>query len=134
MPKRLKHKYHTENDPVAPNSIFVFTSNLAGLHREIYSQPAATMYGAQHGTSFGYAGRSYAIPVKDRFMRPLSLLEIRRSVEAFKDFTLTNPEYLFHVVRIENALNCYKTHQIAPLFKGCSKNCAFPMQWKPYLK
>lgn len=134
MPKRLKYKYHTENDPVLSDRVYVFSSNLAGLHRELYSGPASSLFGAQTGVSEGFCGKSYAIPVKDRFMRHLSLGEIKRYIQEFKQFTLSHPEMTFHVVRLENVVNSLKTWQIAPLFSGCAKNCSFPVQWKTYLK
>lgn len=134
MAKRLKYKYHTENDQVDKNEIYVFASNLAGLHRETYSQVAIQLYGAETGTYLGLLGSSYAIPVKDRFVRPLTIEEIRKYVAAFKEFTLSRPDLNFYVVRLDNCTKLLNTWQVAMLFVGCGKNCRFPVQWKPYLK
>lgn len=134
MAKRLKYKYHTENDPVTETEIYTFSSNLAGLHREIYSQVASDHFGASTGVSIGYNGRCYAIPIKDRFMRSMFLPELKRLVANFRDFTLSRPDLSFYVVRFDNASSVFKTWEIAPLFAGCGKNCRFPVQWKPYLK
>lgn len=136
MGKRLKYHYHTELEaPVPERDIFVFGSNLAGLHRELHSQIASLDFGAETGVAVGLTGRSYAIPVKDRFIRVLSIPEIRRSVAMFKELTLETPDQHYFVARLELDLNgVLKTFQIAPLFSGCGRNCCFPVQWKPFLK
>lgn len=135
MPKRLKYKYHNENDLPLENETFVFGSNLAGLHREIHSQIARELYDAETGISFGLTGNSYAIPIKDRFIRTLTLEEIKRNVIIFKQFTLDQPDRKFFVSRLELAApKTLKTWQIAIMFSGCNRNCIFPVQWKPYLK
>ena len=136
MGKRLKYQYHTELElPTPETDIFVFGSNLAGLHRELHSHIASESFGAETGTSSGMMGRCYAIPVKDRFIRVLTLPEIKRNVNMFKELTLDSPDKRFFVARMELDLNrILYTHHIAPLFAGCGRNCCFPVQWKAYLK
>lgn len=135
MPKRLKYKYHNENDLPLENETFVFGSNLAGLHREIHSLTASQQFDAETGVSAGLTGQCYALPIKDRFIRVLTLEEIKRNVQIFKQLTLDQPERKFFVTRME--LSCpkvLKTWQLAIMFNGCGRNCIFPVQWKPYLK
>lgn len=135
MPKRLKYKYHTEHDLPLDNEIFVFGSNLAGLHRELHSQIAAERYGAETGISIGISGRSYAIPIKDRFIHGLTMEEIKRNVAMFAQLTHDQPDLKFFVARMElQGHKFLKTWELAIAFKSCNRNCIFPVQWKPYLK
>ena len=134
MAKRLKYKYHTENDPATSDEVYVFNSNLAGLHREVFSSVASSMFGAQTGVSVGYVGNSYAIPTKDRFIRSLSLTQIKKHVADFIAFTNAHPEMKFYVVRLDLGTHEFKPYHIAPMFAGCARNCRFPVQWKPFLK
>ena len=137
MDKRLKYKYHINGaipELSDTETIFVFGSNLAGLHKLGAALVAKTLFGAQMGNPIGIQGRSYAIPTKDRFIRTLSLSEIRKHVNNFKQFAIDHPEMRFFVTGVGCGLAGYKPYQIAPMFEGIMSNCSFPNNWKPYLK
>lgn len=136
MAKRLKYRYHQNNTiPEYPsNYIFVFGSNLAGLHRIDYGPIAETMYGAETGIGIGFSGRSYALPVKDRFIRYLSLSEITKYINLFKQFTHEHPNKQFWITNMCEDKKGYKPYELGRLFAGCNTNCVFPLAWKPYLK
>lgn len=136
MPKRLKYKYHhIDALPDLPSDyIFVFGSNLAGLHSIELPLFAKTAFGAAVGIGFGITGYSYAIPIKDRFIRFLTLKEIKVSVDAFKAYTHEHPDKKFWVSHIAIERRGYKHFEIGPLFRGCNTNCVFPDHWKPYLR
>lgn len=137
MPKRLKFKYHVNYDIPSSLSeaIFVFGSNLAGLHSRSSPLIARTLFGAEQGTPMGYMGRSYAIPVRDRFINLLSIREIQKYVAQFAEFTHNRPDLYFWVTAVGCGHRKYKHHEIARLFIDCNpKNCTFPVQWKPYLR
>lgn len=136
MAKRSKYSYHKDGMLPAPEDgyIFVFGSNLGGLHGLGAAMIAKRFFGAEHGVGEGLTGLSYAIATKDRFIRTLSLPEIRRHVNAFVEFTLEHPEMKFFVTKVGTGLAKYKDHQIAPMFRGAGSNCSFAEQWKPYLK
>lgn len=135
MAKRLKHKYYHESESVDTSRVLVFGSNMAGLHRETHNETASCLFGAEQGVCVGITGNSYAIPIKDRFMHPLTLTAIKRFVNMFQQFAFDNPDKIFHVTRLELGFRKgYKTWQIATMFRGSGKNCIFPQQWKPYLK
>ena len=136
MGKRLKYKYHhIDAFPELPSEyIFVFGSNLAGLHSIEIPLVAKNFFAAEFGVSLGVTGRSYAIPIKDRFIRILQLKEIRRYVEMFKAYTNDHPELKFWITHIGVERRGYKHHEIAPMFIGCNRNCIFPEQWRQFLK
>ena len=136
MAKRLQHKYHLDGTVPLPGSdeILVFGSNERGRHGLGAALLALKLYGAIEGQAVGLQGNSYAVPTKDRFMRPLSLKEIAKYVKVFVEFTKEHPELSFFVTRVGCGLAHYKNWQIAPMFSDCSANCSFPDHWKPFLK
>ncbi len=136
MPKRLKYKYHLNTALPEDHSeyIFVFGSNLAGLHRTELGNIAQTYYFAETGISVGINGNSYSLPVKDRFIRWLSVEEIKKYVDQFKEYTFNQPNKKFWIPDLCFEKRGYRPYHLAPLFKGCNTNCYFPVSWKPFLK
>ena len=136
MPKRLKYKYH-QNDafPSLPSDfILVFGSNERGLHRAGVGPIAVSCFGAELGVFAGISGRSYAIPVKDRFIRDLYVDQIKKYVDMFKDLQHNQPDLRFWITDVCTEGRQYKPYTIAPLFIGCNRNCSFPVGWKRILK
>ena len=125
-------KYHKDGTQPEPNEIFVFGSNLAGIHGAGAAK-AALRYGARHGHGIGLVGQSYAIPTKDVDIKTLPIDNIKPYIERFKKVTLQYPQAKFFVTRVGCGLAGYKDSQIAPLFKGCGSNCSFPEQWEYYI-
>jgi hypothetical protein len=115
------------------NDIFVFGSNLAGIHGAGAAKIARDHFGAPFGAGFGLMGRAFAIPTKDKHVETLELLEIQKHVTLFVYFTWYFPQYSFFVTRVGCGLAGYSDSQIAPMFKG-AKNCSFAETWKPYLE
>ena len=119
--------------PLTDREIFVFGSNLAGRHGKGSALVARRSYGAIYGKGVGLFGRSYAIPTKGHQLEVLPLVQINKSVEVFKQFTLDNPDMRFFVVAV-GCLNAgYRAYQIAPMFSGCGLNCTFPKSWYGYV-
>lgn len=121
--------------PVADGSfVFVFGSNLAGIHAGGAARAARELYGAIQGQAIGRQGNSYGIPTVDEDVRnPIPLSEIRRYVTDFLKEAAANPEVTYLVTRIGCVIAGYSDAQIAPMFKGASENCSFAEQWKGYL-
>ena len=136
MTKRLKYKYHRDGRLPAPEDgyIFVFGSNLGGLHGLGAALVAKRFFGAEQGVGKGLTGLSYAVATKDRFIRTLPLVDIRRNVNEFIEFTHSHPELKFFVTRLGCGLAGYRDTAIAPMFRGANSNCSFAEQWRPYLK
>lgn len=96
---------------LANNEIFVFGSNLDGLH---YGGAArvAMQWGAIMGQGVGLQGQTYAIPTMEG-----SIDKIKFYVDEFIDFARINTQYTFLVTRIGCGIAGYKSEEIAQLFE-----------------
>lgn len=115
------------------NPVFVFGSNLAGIHGAGAARHAKIMFGAVQGEGLGHHGNSYALPTKDRKIQTLSKVAIRIFVDQFIKYAKEHPELRFQVTRIGCGLAGYNDAEIAPMFLGAPDNCAFDEAWKPIL-
>lgn len=114
--------------------VFVFGSNLSGLHGAGAARFAERNRGAIRGQGIGRQGMSYAIPTKDRQIRhTLPLEEIQHHVKDFLNNAFWNQEEQFQVTRIGCGLAGLKDEQVAPMFKDAPTNCLFDTAWKPWL-
>lgn len=113
--------------------IFVFGSNLAGVHRAGAASCARKYEGAIWGQGIGLQGTSYAIPTKDQNIETLPLEKIQEYVNEFLEFARTQINLQFFVTRIGCGLAGYKEHQIAPMFDDAPENCILPETWRAIL-
>ncbi len=109
--------------------IFVFGSNLAGRHGAGAAAWALHKHGAKYGQGVGLQGNSYAIPTKDKKLKPLPLSEIKKYVEQFLDFAAQNPEMIFFVTKVGCGLAGYSVDEIGPMFYNAPKNCLLPEEF-----
>lgn len=109
--------------------IFVFGSNLAGRHGKGAALTARQCYGAVNGQGYGPQGKSFAIPTKDAYLKPLSLAKIGQWVEYFIRYAKRFPQLNFKVTAIGTGLAGYKHEEIAPLFRTAPSNCKLPEEW-----
>lgn len=101
-----------------PHEIFVFGSNLSGIHGAGAAQTARIKFGAQNGEGEGVTGECYAIPTKDYgIRRTLTVAEIKPYVDQFIRYARYRQQLTFLVTEIGCGLAGYKPEQIAPLFK-----------------
>jgi hypothetical protein len=114
--------------------IFVFGSNLAGLHGAGAAKFAEQHRGAIRGVGVGLQNNSYAIPTKDHQIRTLPLYVVKQHIMEFLSFAKHHydMEY-FQVTCIGCGLAGFKNEQIAPLFADAPDNCKFDEAWKPWL-
>ena len=128
-------KFHKDGSlPEDAGVIFVFGSNLIGVHGAGAAKEARKTFSAELGVGVGMTGQSYAIPTKDKNIRTMPLDQIASYVKYFVQFTKNNPDINFWVTRVGCGLAGYKDSQIAPMFKGCGNNCNMPDQWEEFLK
>jgi len=113
-----------------PGRIFVFGSNLSGIHGAGAALVAYEQYGAVWGQGIGLYGSSYAIPTKDLGLRTLPLDSISYYVNCFTLEALNRQDLRFFVTRIGCGLAGYTDDEIAPLFKNAPPNCELPYGWK----
>jgi hypothetical protein len=113
--------------------VFVFGSNLLGIHGAGAAKAAATKYGAERGVGCGRTGNAYAIPTKRRpTMAPEDILkphEIAPHVAQFLDYARANPNDAFMTTRIGCGLAGWRDEDIAPLFIGAPGNVLLPTPW-----
>lgn len=128
----MRH-FHREGEGPAQDEIFVFGSNLKGVHGRGAALAARRHYGAIIGQGVGLQGRSYAIPTKGAVLEVLSLQVIEQHVDEFIVFATRHPELKFYVTAVGCGLAGYKSDQIAPMFEKCPLNCRFSMSWYVYV-
>ncbi len=118
---------------VAPDHmIFVFGSNIAGIHGAGAAFFAAEHKGARYGQGMGFFGQSYAIPTKCEQVKTLPLFEIGLHIAIFKNYARRNWKKPFQITRIGCGLAGYKDSQIAPMFRDITDNCFLPVEWWQY--
>ena len=96
-----------------PDEIFVFGSNLAGMHGGGAAYVAYRKFGAVMGCGVGLQGQSYAIPTMQG-----GVDTIRPYVDEFISFAARHPELFFYVTRIGCGIAGFHDREIAPLFSG----------------
>lgn len=80
--------------------IFVFGSNLAGIHGRGAARHAMKHYGAVWGKGIGHFGNSYAIPTKDENIKTLPLERIKEYVDDFVLWARNHPRMKFYLTRV----------------------------------
>ena len=95
-----------------PGEIFVFGSNLQGMHGGGAARMAYEKFGAIWGKGVGLQGQSYAIPTMQGGVET-----IRPYVEEFIAFAKEHKELTFLVTPIGCGIAGFKTEDIAPLFR-----------------
>ena len=106
--KRTTPEFITE---LQPNEIFVFGSNLQGMHGGGAARVAYRNFGAVMGQGVGLQGQSYAIPTMQGGVET-----IRPYVDEFITFAKGHPELTFLVTRIGCGIAGFTDEEIAPLF------------------
>ncbi len=94
------------------NQIFVFGSNLAGMHGGGAARTAVEKFGAVWGQGVGLQGNSYAIPTMQGGVET-----IKPYVDEFIAFAKEHKELQFLVTRIGCGIAGFSVEEIAPLFK-----------------
>ena len=94
-----------------PDEVFVFGSNLAGMHGGGAARVAWQRFGAKMGQGVGLQGQSYAIPTMQG-----GVDTIRPYVDEFIDFARQHGELVFYVTRIGCGIAGFRDEDIAPLF------------------
>ncbi len=132
QPWHNEYTYHPDGEKPRDGEIFVFGSNLAGVHGAGAARAALEHYGAVIGVGKGIVGRSYALPTKDNKINSLGIDEIARYVAEFKVEAAKSP-FVFFMTRVGCGLAGYSDEEIAPLFVGSPNNIVFPIEWAKYV-
>lgn len=92
--------------------IFVFGSNLAGIHGAGAAAYAMEHYDAEWGVGEGITGRAYALPTKDENIRTLPLNKIEQHMTRFLLFVGKNPILNFNLTPVGCGLAGYKRREM----------------------
>lgn len=110
--------------------IFVFGSNLAGIHGAGASAYALLAHGAIKGIGKGMAGNSYALPTQDYMINTLKLPDIKNFVQEFIEFAEYHHTLTFKVTAVGCGIAGYSPELIGPMFELAPINCLMPPEWK----
>jgi len=121
--KRTTPEFITE---LKPNEIFVFGSNLQGMHGGGAARIAHLKFGAVMGQGVGLQGQSYAIPTMQGGVET-----IRPYVDEFIGFAKEHQDMIFLVTRIGCGIAGFRDEEIAPLFEKAHElqNIVLPPGW-----
>ena len=121
--KRTTPEFITE---LQPNEIFVFGSNLKGMHGGGAAYIAYRKFGAIMGQGVGLQGQSYGIPTMQGGVET-----IRPYVDEFIEFAKEHPELTFLVTRIGCGIAGFTDNEISPLFEKAHEvdNIVLPKGW-----
>jgi hypothetical protein len=109
-------KYDREYTPdfvteIKPNEIFVFGSNIRGMHGGGAARIANKKFGAEWGVGEGLTGQCYALPTMEGGVDYIAE-KVRRFLECAK----THPEMKFYVTKIACGIAGFTVAEIGPLF------------------
>ncbi|MBP5569928.1 MAG: hypothetical protein J6X46_02735 [Prevotella sp.] len=123
MGKRTTPEFITE---LQPNEIFVFGSNLKGMHGGGAAYIAYRKFGAVMGQGVGLQGQSYAIPTMQGGVET-----IRPYVDEFIGFAKEHQNLTFLVTRIGCGIAGFTDEEISPLFEKAHnvENIVLPPNW-----
>lgn len=112
------------------NEIFVFGSNLQGMHGGGAARLAYEKFGAIWGQGVGLQGQSYGIPTMHGGVE-----DIKPYVDEFIEFARSHPELTFLVTRIGCGIAGFRDEEIAPLFNECIEidNVILPRSFHEYI-
>ena len=107
-----KLRYTPDNiTSLGEDEIFVFGSNLAGMHSGGAARTARERFGAIEGQGVGLQGNSYAIPTMQGGVET-----IKPYVDEFLELAREWDQTTFLVTRIGCGIAGFKDEEIAPLF------------------
>ena len=121
--KRTTPVFITE---LQPNEIFVFGSNLKGMHGGGAAYIAYRKFGAIMGQGVGLQGQSYGIPTMQG-----GVDTIKPYVDEFIEFAKKNKNLTFLVTRIGCGIAGFTDDEISPLFEKAHdvENIVLPPGW-----
>ena len=121
--KRTTPEYITE---LQPGEIFVFGSNLSGMHGGGAALIAYRKFGAIWGQGVGLQGQSYGIPTMQGGVET-----IRPYVDEVIAFAKAHQELTFLVTRIGCGIAGVTDEELSPLFEAAhgEENIILPPGW-----
>lgn len=113
-------------DPVVElldGEVFVFGSNVLGLHVAGAAAVAAEKFGAVWGEGEGLFGQSYALPTMG------NLVELAAAVGRFLFFAETHLQLTFLVTKVGTGIAGHPLAEVAQLFADSAPNVVLPIEF-----
>ena len=95
-----------------PGEVFVFGSNIQGMHMGGAARVAMERFGAVWGVGEGLQGQSYALPTME------GIESLEKAVARFVEFARQHPELRFLITAVGCGIAGYTAEQVAPFFKS----------------
>lgn len=132
----MTYKYHDESiiKSLPENTVFVFGSDMAGQHADGAAKTAVEHFGALNGVGRGWSGQSYAIPTMNEHLQQMPLSQIQHYINHFKIYTKNHSKIQYFVTSLGCGIAGYKIEEIAPMFKGISRNVILPQSFRPFVE
>lgn len=111
--------------------IFVFGSNLSGIHGAGAAKYALEKEGAVWGQGIGLQGNSYAIPTKNHKIQTMTLDEIRPHILDFLEHAKANPQNVYMLTPIGCGLAGHSRQDIAQILFDAyvPRNVVLSREW-----
>lgn len=119
----MEHKW-------SPDEVFVFGSNLLGIHGAGAAKFAREHCGAVEGVYEGRTGQSYALPTCTRPGLGMYIGDVAAAVQNFLVYAAHNPTTKFFLTRVGCGFAGYTDDEIAPLFRMAPANVRMPPGWE----
>ena len=117
--------------------IFVFGSNLSGIHGAGAAAYARKHRGAVMGVGEGLTGQAYALPTKGHQISFMPLDDIYKHVQKFMKFACNERNELqFQITRVGTGLSGFRDNDISLMFEYVAhknSNCFFDTAWRHLL-
>lgn len=112
------------------NEIFVFGSNVAGIHNGGAAGYAKNHFGAIDGQAEGLQGQSYAIPTDG-----VSEKELYQAICRYCDLASSRPDLTFYVTAVGCGNAGFSPYTVAPMFRDAVKlkNVKLPIEFWDFL-
>lgn len=94
-----------------PNEIFVFGSNIHGMHGGGAARIANMKFGAKLGVGEGLTGQCYALPTMEGGVDYIAV-----KVQNFIECARKHPDLKFYVTRVACGIAGFTVEEIGPLF------------------
>lgn len=108
--------------------VFVFGSNLDGMHEGGSARHAYQKLGAE-----GNTGSCYALPTVGHNFSLMSSQALALHVETFLTYAAEHMEQQFQVTRVGCGIAGFSDAEVATMFWYAPANCQFDEAWKPCL-
>lgn len=115
---------------LSPGQIFVFGSNLAGLHEGGAARQAFEDFGAQWGVGEGPSGRTYAFPTLTADFQQVSDLQLQESLACFYRYAIAHPNLEFILTKVGVGIAGFPEEKMRQLFEHAPANVIEPRDWR----